>query len=198
VLDAARSTLAAFLGAEPANLAWVSNATAGVNAVLRSRTFRAGDELLATNHTYNACRNVLDLVATQSGARVVVASVPFPLASSEEVVDSILACVGTRTRFALIDHVTSPTGLVLPIERIVHELTARGVDVMVDGAHAPGMVESISRASARCITPAIATSGCARRRARDSSTSVRTSSRKCGRSPSAMAPTHRAAIARAF
>jgi isopenicillin-N epimerase len=141
VLDAARATLAAFLGAEPGNLAWVSNATAGVNAVLRSRSFRTGDELLATTHTYNACRNVLDLVAAQSGARVVVASVPFPLASSAEVVDAILACVGKRTRFALIDHVTSPTGLVLPIERIVRELTARGVDVMVDGAHAPGMVE---------------------------------------------------------
>ena len=141
LLDDARAQLATFLGAEPSNLAWVGNATAGVNAVLRSLTFRGGDELLATDHTYNACRNVLDLVAGQTGARVVVARVPFPLTSSDQVVDSILSRVGPRTRLALIDHVTSPTGLVLPIVRIVQELAARGVDVLVDGAHAPGMLE---------------------------------------------------------
>ena len=140
LLDVARAELAAFIGAAPANVAWVSNATAGVNAVLRSRAWNAGDELLATDHTYNACRNVLDLVAVQSGARVIVARIPFPLASAAQVVDALLECVTSRTRVALVDHVTSPTGLVLPIEQIVRELAARGVDVLVDGAHAPGML----------------------------------------------------------
>ena len=139
-LDAARQALAAFVGADPGDLAFVVNATSGVNAVLRSLAFRPGDELLTTDHAYNACKNTLDFVAGRAGARVVVARVPFPVASPAEVVDAVMARVTPRTRLALLDHVTSPTALVLPIERLIADLAGRGVEVMVDGAHAPGMV----------------------------------------------------------
>ena len=139
-LDVARAALAEFLGAEADDLGFVSNATSGVNAVLRSRAFAAGDELLTTDHAYNACRNALAYVAERMGARVVVVEVPFPVASPEVIVEAVLARVTPRTRLALIDHVTSPTGIVLPVARLCAELGARGVEVLVDGAHAPGMV----------------------------------------------------------
>lgn len=139
-LDAARGTLAAFLGADPADLVFVSNATAGVNAVLRSLLFAAGDELLVTDHTYAACRKTIDFVAARHATRVVVARLPFPIDGEQQCIDAILSCVNPATRLALIDHVTSPTALVLPIERLVRELHARGVETLVDGAHAPGMV----------------------------------------------------------
>ncbi len=140
LLDEARAALAAFVGAKAEDLAFVPNATSGVNTVLRSLRFKAGDELLATNQEYNACRNALQFVAERSRAKVVVAEVPFPLASAEAVVQVLLSRVTPRTRLALLDHVTSQTGLVLPIERLVRELAARGVETLVDGAHAPGMV----------------------------------------------------------
>ena len=140
LLDNARAALAQFVGADVDDLVFVPNTTSGVNAVLRSLTFLPGDELLVTNHEYAACRNALKFVAERFGARVVVVDIPFPLRSADEIIAPILAAVTPRTRLALLDHVSSPTGLVLPVEKLVGELAARGVDALVDGAHAPGMV----------------------------------------------------------
>ena len=140
MLDASREVLAGLVGADPADLVPVRNATSGVNSVLRSLRFEPGDELLLTDHEYNACRCAAELVAAQTGARLVTAQVPVPVEAPEQVVEAILARATERTRLALVDHVTSPTAVIFPIGRIVAELDARGVDTLVDGAHAPGMI----------------------------------------------------------
>jgi len=139
-LDGVRETLGPFVGAAPEGLAFVTNATTGVNAVLRSLELGPGDELLTTDHAYPACRDALHYVAGRTGARVVAAPVPFPLQDEAQVVEAVLARMTPATRLALIDHVTSPTALVLPVAALVEALQARGVDVLVDGAHGPGMV----------------------------------------------------------
>lgn len=139
-LDASRAEVARLVSAPTETIAFVPNATSAVNAVLRSLEFAPGDELLTIDHGYNACRNVLAEVARRSRAKVVVAAVPFPIERPEQVLDAVLACVTPRTRLALLDHVTSPTALVFPIAALVRELAARGVETLVDGAHAPGML----------------------------------------------------------
>src|ERR1051326_7961339 len=70
-----------------------------------------------TDHTYNACKNAL-----------------------EYVVERITRAASPRVRLALVDHVTSQTGLVFPIAAIVTALRERGIETLVDGAHAPGML----------------------------------------------------------
>lgn len=141
LLNRTRVEFAEFVGAHPQNIGFITNATEGVNAVLRSLELKTGDEILVTTHGYPACTNACRFVAKRSGAKVVTAHIPFPLQSPDEVTQTILEAVTEKTRLALIDHITSPSGLVLPIEQIVKELQARGVETLVDGAHAPGMVE---------------------------------------------------------
>lgn len=140
-LDRAREALARFVGGSAEGLAFVTNATAAISAVLRSATLKPGDEILTTDHAYNASRCALEEAAARTGATLVMARIPFPIESEDQAADAIVAAVTSRTRLALIDHVTSPTALVLPIERIVRDLEARGVETLVDGAHAPGMVD---------------------------------------------------------
>jgi isopenicillin-N epimerase len=140
LLDESRATLAAVVGADPLDLVFVNNATAGVNAVLRSLRFQPGDELLATDHAYNACRNVLEFVAGRSGARLVVAPIRLPIESPQEIVEAVVSRTSGRTRLALVDHITSATAAAFPVEEIVRQLAVRGIDTLIDGAHAPGMI----------------------------------------------------------
>jgi isopenicillin-N epimerase len=152
LLDEARGALAEFIDADADDLAFVPNATAGVSTVVRSLPLAPGDELLTTDHAYNACRNALRAME-RDGVRVVTASVPWPQVTPSHVIDAVLRAVTQQTRLALIDHVTSPTGLVFPVETLVRALEERGVDTLVDGAHAPGMLPlSIRRIGAAYYT----------------------------------------------
>lgn len=141
LLDSARSTLAGFLGADADGLAFIVNATTGVNTALAAISLGSGDEILVTDHGYAACRNAVEVTARRAGAHVIEARLPFPINAPEEVLETILEGITPHTRIAVIDHVTSPTGLVFPVRDLVRELESRGVTTIVDGAHAPGMFE---------------------------------------------------------
>ncbi|PHR93997.1 MAG: penicillin epimerase [Blastopirellula sp.] len=139
-LDGVRKVIAELINAEPSNLAFVRNATDGINAVLRSFPLNAGDEIVVTNHGYNACNNAAKFAAQQSKAQVRVADVPFPLESEDQVLAAIEAQLTEKTRLLVVDHVTSTTGLIFPIQQIVEMAHQRNIRVLVDGAHAMGML----------------------------------------------------------
>jgi isopenicillin-N epimerase len=139
-LREAAGVLATHLGAEARDLAFVENATAGCNAVLQSLTFSPGDQILVLDHGYRAVRNAARHVAGRAGAELVTVAVPWPTTDPDELVARIAAAITPRTRLAILDHVTSPSALVLPIARMVAACQAAGVKALVDGAHAPGLV----------------------------------------------------------
>ena len=141
LLVEARSALGVFVGAEPDDLALMPNATAGVNTALRSVPLGPGDELLITDHEYPACRNAAAEIAGSTGASLVVAPLPFPVEDPRDLVTAVGDRLTDRTRLLLIDHVTSPTGLVLPVANLAALARERGTTTVVDGAHAPGMVD---------------------------------------------------------
>lgn len=136
----AKRAVGDFLGMRPEDFGFVSNATDGVNAVLRSMDLRAGDELLTTDHVYHAIRQAMRYVAGRAGATVREVPVPLPVESADQIANAVLGGLSPRTRLLVIDHVTSPTALVFPVERIIAGCAERGVEVLVDGAHAPGML----------------------------------------------------------
>lgn len=139
-LRAAAARLAQFIGADGEDLAFVSNATMGCNAVLRSLPLAPDDEILCLGHVYNAVRNTMRHVAAERGARLVVAELPFPRPDRTEIVARLDQALGPRTRLAVLDHIFSSSALVLPIADMVARCRARGVPVLVDGAHGPGQV----------------------------------------------------------
>jgi isopenicillin-N epimerase len=140
LLDSVKREVGDWLGMRPGDFGFVTNATEGINAVLRSIEWKPGDELLTTNHVYHAVRQAMRYVAGRCGASYREIEIPLPVASSEQVERLVLNGLSARTRLLVIDQITSPTALIFPAERIVAGCVGRGVDVLLDGAHAPGMV----------------------------------------------------------
>ncbi len=132
--------LSEFINADSEGLAFVKNTTEGINTVLRSLDLQPGDEIIVTNHSYQACWNAVDFVTERAGASTVVVDIPFRVDSENEVVDLIMAAVTGNTVLALIDTVTSATGLRMPFEELIQRLQGIGVDVLLDAAHGPGIV----------------------------------------------------------
>ncbi len=142
----AAGRLAAFIGAGADDVAFVENATVGCNAVLQSLSLSPGDEVLVLTHGYGAVRNAVRHVTERAGARMTEAAVPFPRPDAEAIVASVAAALTQRTRLAVIDHITSGSALVLPLQRIIAVCHDAGVPVLVDGAHGPGQVALDMRA----------------------------------------------------
>ncbi|WP_248959069.1 aminotransferase class V-fold PLP-dependent enzyme [Sphaerisporangium perillae] len=140
----ARNEVAAFLGAEPDGLAFVSNVTEGVAVALNSVPLAPGDQILISDHTYGAVEIAVRRAAERAGAEVVMVTLPGQADgewSGDEAADAFLGSVTPRTKVAVFDHITSNTARLLPARRLVDGFRALGVVTIVDAAHAPGMLE---------------------------------------------------------
>jgi isopenicillin-N epimerase len=136
----AAAAVASFVGARGDDLAFVDNATTGVNAVMRSLALTAGDEIIVTDHNYGATARVAAFTAREKQAHVRTVRVPYPAFTPHALVDAVAAAVTPRTRIAVLDHITSESALVFPLAELAAVCRAGGVQILVDGAHAPGVL----------------------------------------------------------
>jgi len=136
----AAGAVAAALGAKGEDLALLDNATAGCNAVITSTPFAPGDEILVTDHTYGAVLKAARHIASRTEAVITTVTLPFPNPTREGLIAAIANGLSPRTRLVILDHITSPSALVLPIAEMIAVCRDAGVPVLVDGAHGPGQV----------------------------------------------------------
>ena len=132
--------VADLLGAAATDCVFVENATAGVNAVLRSWRFGPGDAILTTSHAYGAVLKTLRYVCSCTGASLIEVDIPFPIHSPEVVLEAVQDAWTDAVRMAVFDHISSATGLVYPVRQLVEACRSRGAVSLVDGAHVPGQL----------------------------------------------------------
>ncbi len=140
-LARARDALAGLVGARAEDLVLVENATAGCNAVLTAFDFAPGDEVLVTSEIYGAVRRALAVKLAGTGARLVEVPLHLPLESAEALVAAVAARLSERTRLAIFDHVSSTGAIVFPLAELIAACRRQGVPVLIDGAHALGMLD---------------------------------------------------------
>jgi len=140
-LRASAEVLAEFLGVDGEDLVFIDNATTGCNAVLRSLALTPGDEIVLHGQAYGAVANTARYVAERAGARIVIAPLSFPDEDFAGFAARFCGCLGPRTRLAIVDHITSPSALLLPVAEIAACCRQAGVPLLVDGAHGPGQTD---------------------------------------------------------
>jgi len=137
----ARNVVSEFLGADPDGFGFVDNSTTGVGCVVQALDFASGDEILTTNHVYNGVRRLLSHHATRVGCTYRELEINMPVQNASEILSTIVNSFTAATKLLVVDHVASITSMIFPVAEIVNECNKRGISVLVDGAHVPGMLE---------------------------------------------------------
>lgn len=140
LLRESRVVIGEFLNADPDDLVYIPNATHGVNIIARSLDFKPGDEILTTDHEYGACDFTWDFVCGKTGAKYVHQSIALPVQTEEDIVEQFWYGISPKTKAIYLSHITSPTALRLPIQRICKLAKDAGILTIVDAAHAPGQI----------------------------------------------------------
>jgi len=140
-LKASRIALADFLHCHADDLVYVTNPSYAVNIIAKSFDLKAGDEVLTTNLEYGACDRTWKYYCTKKGATYVRHQVRFPLESKEDFITRFMSNVTAKTKLIFLSHITSTTGLRLPVEEICAIAKQKGILTFIDGAHAPGQID---------------------------------------------------------
>jgi isopenicillin-N epimerase len=139
-LDDSRIALSTYINCPADDLVYVVNPSYAVNLVAKSLALQPGDEILATNIEYGACDKVWEYYCNKTGAVYRRQPINFPLQSKEDFITQFFKGLTANTKLVFISHITSTTGLRLPVEEICALAKEKGIMTFVDGAHAPGQL----------------------------------------------------------
>ena len=140
LMRASRMALGEYLHADADDLVYIPNATHGVNIVAHSLRLKPGDEILTTDHEYGACDYTWEFNCQKTGALYIHQPIPLPVRAEDEIVEQFWRGVTARTQVIYLSHITSPTALRLPVEKICRRAREQGILTVVDTAHAPGQI----------------------------------------------------------
>ena len=139
-LENSRTALSEFIGCGADELVYMVNPSYAVNTVAKSLNLQEGDEILATNIEYGACDKAWDFCCSETGAKYIRQPIQLPLVSKAQFVADFCAGITPKTKLIFISHITSTTGLILPVAEICAIARERGILTFVDGAHVPGHI----------------------------------------------------------
>lgn len=140
LLAEARAKLAAYLNVGTDDVVYFYNPTMAINMVARSLNLQPGDEILTTDHEYDALNETWRFVCHKTGAHYVHHPIPLPVTNHADFVETFWQGVNERTRVIFFSHITSPTALTFPARELCHRAREAGLLSVVDGAHAVGQI----------------------------------------------------------
>ena len=138
---AVRDKLAAMAGCLPAELCITRNTTESIDTVVAGFDWKAGDETVMAEQDYGHMLAQFRLMARRHGILNKVVSLPVDPKHDDEIVRLYAGAITPRTRLMMVSHMVNVTGQILPVRKIADMAHARGVDVLVDGAHAFGQFD---------------------------------------------------------
>lgn len=139
-LEASRDALGNYLGCHKDDLVYVTNPSYAVNAIAKSFELKPGDEVLTTDLEYGACDKTWEYYCRGAGAKYIRQAITLPIQSKEQLIDEFCKGINHNTRLVFLSHITSSTGLKLPVEEICAFAKEKGILTFVDGAHAPAQI----------------------------------------------------------
>ena len=139
-LKESREALGKYLNANADDLVFVPNPTFAVNIIAKNFLLNKDDEVLSTNIEYGSCDRTWNYYCKKAGAVYKRQPINFPLSSKEDFIQQFSAGINSKTKLIFISHITSSTGLRLPVEEICTIAKQKGILIFIDGAHAPGQI----------------------------------------------------------
>lgn len=140
-MQESKHVLSAFIGAKADNFVFTPNPSTAFNTVFRSLPLQAGDEVLTTNLEYGAMDKTWQFISRKKGINYIRQEINLPIVDKETILNEFFVGLSPKTKAIFISHITSSTGLILPVEEICKKAKSLGLFTIVDGAHVPGHID---------------------------------------------------------